>query len=69
MSKLKGVSNLVKAMDDAIQRVTGVKPVKRKSRSKNKNKNKDKDKDKNSLKKYSKGGGVAVQGTKFKGSY
>ena len=65
MSKLKGVSNLVKAMDDAIQRVTGVKPVKRKSRSKNKNK----DKDKNSLKKYSKGGGVAVQGTKFKGSY
>mgnify|MGYP000064728579 FL=1 len=67
MSKLKGVSNLVKAMDDAIQRVTGVKPVKRKSRSKNKNKNKDKDK--NSLKKYSKGGGVAVQGTKFKGSY
>tara|TARA_R110000822_G_scaffold152270_1_gene291562 strand:- start:557 stop:754 length:198 start_codon:yes stop_codon:yes gene_type:complete len=65
MSKLKGVSNLVKAMDDAIQRVTGIKPVKRKSRSKNKNKKKDKD----SLKKYSKGGGVAVQGTKFKGSY
>jgi len=65
MGKLKGVSNLVKAMDDAIQRVTGIKPVKRKSRSKNKNKKKDKD----SLKKYSKGGGVAVQGTKFKGSY
>ena len=65
MSKLKGVSNLVKAMDNAIQRVTGIKPVKRKSRSKNKNKKKDKD----SLKKYSKGGGVAVQGTKFKGSY
>ena len=65
MSKLKGVSTLVKAMDNAIQRVTGIKPVKRKSRSKNKNKKKDKD----SLKKYSKGGGVAVQGTKFKGSY
>jgi len=65
MGKLKGVSNLVKAMDNAIQRVTGIKPVKRKSRSKNKNKKKDKD----SLKKYSKGGGVAVQGTKFKGSY
>ena len=65
MSKLKGVSNLVKAMDNAIQRVTGIKPVKRKSRSKNKNKKKDED----SLKKYSKGGGVAVQGTKFKGSY
>ena len=67
MGKLKGVSNLVKAMDNAIQRVTGIKPVKSKSRSKNKNKNKKKDKD--SLKKYSKGGGVAVQGTKFKGSY
>ena len=52
-------------MDKAIQRVTGIKPVKSKSRSKNKNKKKDKD----SLKKYSKGGGVAVQGTKFKGSY
>ena len=65
MGKLKGVSNLVKAMDNAIQRVTGIKPVKSKSRSKNKNKKKDKD----SLKKYSKGGGVAVQGTKFKGSY
>ena len=63
MSKSKGVSTLVKAMDKAIQRVTGIKPVKSKSRSKNKKKDKD------SLKKYSKGGGVAVQGTKFKGSY
>ena len=44
---IKGANDLVKAMDGAIERVTGIK----------------------STKKYSRGGGVAVQGTKFKGTF
>jgi hypothetical protein len=44
---IKGANDLVKAMDGAIERVTGIK----------------------STKKYSRGGGVATQGTKFKGTF
>jgi hypothetical protein len=44
---IKGANDLVKAMDAAIERVTGIK----------------------STKKFSRGGGVAVQGTKFKGTF
>ena len=44
---IKGANDLVKAMDGAIERVTGIK----------------------STKKFSRGGGVATQGTKFKGTF
>tara|TARA_R100000995_G_scaffold82404_2_gene56298 strand:+ start:670 stop:1284 length:615 start_codon:yes stop_codon:yes gene_type:complete len=44
---IKGANDLVKAMDAAIERVTGIK----------------------STKKFSRGGGVAMQGTKFKGTF